>query len=153
VSTHLLCDLTHVKKTADTTVPFVFIDTAGCDLEESGGEAESKSNAGEARLVVQHVQALVKAGLKHVEISVITPYNAQVTLVREMLRTEGLAGVECGTVDGFQGREKEAIVICMVRSNEAREIGFLREDRRMNVAITRARYTNLYPYPHKPLIN
>ena len=51
---------------------------------------------------------------------------------------EGYA-LEVGTVDGFQGREKEAIVISLVRSNRRHEVGFLSEDRRMNVAITRGR--------------
>jgi ATP-dependent RNA/DNA helicase IGHMBP2 len=47
--------------------------------------------------------------------------------------------VEIGSVDGFQGREKEAVVLSLVRSNSSREVGFLAEDRRLNVAITRAR--------------
>lgn len=65
---------------------------------------------------------------------------AQVGLLRE-LRAEGAAAaaVEISTVDGFQGREKEAIVICAVRSNEQGEVGFLSDSRRMNVAVTRAR--------------
>lgn len=109
--------------------------------------AGSKSNAAEARLVGEHVRALLKAGLRHDEIGVITPYNAQVERLRAELAEErqvpsasgeGYA-LEVGTVDGFQGREKEAIIISLVRSNARREVGFLAEDRRMNVAITRGR--------------
>jgi superfamily I DNA and/or RNA helicase len=86
--------------------------------------------------VVTKVRALLEAGVRASEIGVITPYAAQVRLLREKLSVEGL---EIDTVDGFQGREKEAIVISMVRSNDIGEIGFLSDLRRMNVAMTRAR--------------
>ena len=86
-----------------------------------------------------HVEALIKAGIPAQSIGVITPYNAQVALLRE-LRPERLSGhLEISSVDGFQGREKEAIIISMVRSNDKREVGFLADRRRMNVAVTRAR--------------
>ncbi|MEM7395482.1 MAG: C-terminal helicase domain-containing protein, partial [Verrucomicrobiota bacterium] len=74
-------------------------------------------------------------GLAPSDIAVITPYTAQVNLLREQLPSE----VESGTIDGFQGREKEAIIISLVRSNPEKEIGFLKDTRRMNVALTRAR--------------
>jgi superfamily I DNA and/or RNA helicase len=67
---------------------------------------------------------------------VIAPYAAQVRLIRDMCSDRDL---EIGTVDGFQGREKEAVIISLVRSNERGEIGFLSDTRRMNVALTRAR--------------
>jgi len=90
-------------------------------------------------VVLRHVQALVDAGVTPKDIGVITPYNAQVNMIRNKMQTV-CPGVEVATVDGFQGREKEAIVISMVRSNEApHNVGFLKDDRRMNVAITRAR--------------
>ena len=66
----------------------------------------------------------------------IAPYGAQVRLIRETLDEPGL---EIDSVDGFQGREKEAVVISLVRSNANCEIGFLADIRRMNVAMTRAR--------------
>jgi superfamily I DNA and/or RNA helicase len=67
------------------------------------------------------------------------PAPPQVALLKE-LRPERLAGsLEISTVDGFQGREKEAVVISMVRSNESNGVGFLADARRMNVAVTRAR--------------
>ena len=67
---------------------------------------------------------------------IIAPYAAQVRLLRSKLNVIGL---EIDTVDGFQGREKEVIIVTMVRSNERREIGFLADTRRTNVALTRAR--------------
>ena len=67
------------------------------------------------------------------DIAIITPYAAQVRFLREELP------VEIDSVDGFQGREKEAVVMSLVRSNPKAEIGFLRDVRRMNVAMTRAR--------------
>jgi len=65
-------------------------------------------------------------------------WRTQVGVLRRLLKEEYPA-IEIGSVDGFQGREKEAIVLSLVRSNPAREVGFLAEDRRLNVAITRAR--------------
>ena len=70
------------------------------------------------------------------DIAVIAPYAAQVRLLREQL---DVAALEIDSVDGFQGREKEAVVISLVRSNAKGEIGFLADVRRMNVALTRAR--------------
>ena len=63
-------------------------------------------------------------------------YSAQARLIRDLLEW---AEVEVDTVDGFQGREKEAVVISMVRSNSRGEVGFLNDTRRMNVALTRPR--------------
>jgi ATP-dependent RNA/DNA helicase IGHMBP2 len=120
-----------------------YIDTAGCGLEEtSGTDAEGErlsiSNPGECDLVCEHVAKLVAAGVEQRDIGVITPYNGQVDLIRSKL-ADDFANVEVRTVDGFQGREKEAVVISMVRCNVRRTVGFLAEKRRMNVAITRAR--------------
>ncbi|KAF6751163.1 P-loop containing nucleoside triphosphate hydrolase protein [Ephemerocybe angulata] len=81
----------------------------------------------------------IAAGILPSQIAIITPYQAQVTLLTSLLRPVYGPSLEIGTVDGMQGREKEAIVISMVRSNDTREVGFLKEKRRMNVAMTRAR--------------
>jgi hypothetical protein len=70
------------------------------------------------------------------QLAVIAPYAAQVRLLRQELIAPGL---EIDTVDGFQGREKEAVLVSLVRSNPRGEIGFLADVRRMNVALTRAR--------------
>jgi ATP-dependent RNA/DNA helicase IGHMBP2 len=138
VRTHLLTDLPDVVDGEWTREPLCFVDTAGCGHEETGGDDEgSKSNPGEAELVVRVVQALREANVPAAAIGVITPYNAQVQLLRH--RLGGEADLEIGTVDGLQGREKEAVVVSLVRSNERGEVGFLAELRRLNVALTRAR--------------
>ena len=112
--------------------PLMFIDTAGCEMRDSGDARDSKYNMGEASLVDVVVQELRTQGVR--EIGVITPYSAQV----EVLLGLSLA-CEVSTVDGFQGREKDAIIISLVRSNAEREVGFLSDERRLNVAITRAK--------------
>ena len=124
----------------------LLIDSAGCDMEEAAPQegdttAESKSNEGEARVALAHAARLVAAGIPAAAIGIISPYSAQVALLREFRRDAGesLAALEISTVDGFQGREKEAIIISCVRSNSRSEIGFLSDARRMNVAVTRAR--------------
>jgi predicted DNA helicase len=138
VRSHLLTDLPGVVASEWTSEPLCFVDTAGCGHDESVGDDDgSKSNAGEAGLVVRIVMALREANVPGEQIAVLTPYNAQVQLLRE--RLQGEPEVEIGTVDGLQGREKEAVVVSLVRSNEAGAIGFLAELRRLNVALTRAR--------------
>lgn len=111
----------------------------------------SKCNRGEVEIAMGHAMKLIKAGIKN--IAIITPYNGQVNLLsRERDDENGEMNslltqfsekreeiLEIGTVDSFQGREKEAIILSMVRSNNDGEIGFLEEIRRMNVAITRAK--------------
>ncbi len=86
--------------------------------------------------MLKKVQALLASGLTASEIAVITPYSAQVRLLRERFKQ---LEVEIDSVDGFQGREKEAVIVSLVRSNRENEIGFLEDVRRMNVALTRAR--------------
>ncbi|KAL0486493.1 hypothetical protein AKO1_012023 [Acrasis kona] len=152
VSEHLLVDLKDVVETDETCVALMMIDTARCGMEENdynkedelnkdddrARAEESKSNDHEARLVVQHVKNLLNAGISERDIAVITPYSAQVHAIKSLLGEE-LEDMEVGTVDGFQGREKEAVVISMVRSNPDGQVGFLSDERRTNVAITRAR--------------
>jgi ATP-dependent RNA/DNA helicase IGHMBP2 len=137
VASHLLRDLPSVLAVAITSTPMEFIDTAGADHDEAiepGGE--SRYNAGEADLVCRKVSQLMEAGVAPSNIAVIAPYSAQVRLIRSRLEVPDL---EIDSVDGFQGREKEAVIISLVRSNREGEIGFLADTRRMNVAMTRAR--------------
>lgn len=153
VASHLLYQLPHdppVRQTEDTTSPLVFYDTQGGDFPEKAEDAlddsspanskkkksitalaESKSNDLEAALVLRHVRALLSAGVREDDVAVIAPYNAQVALLGGSLR-ERHPGVELGSVDGFQGREKEAVVLSLVRSNPAGEVGFLGDRRRLN---------------------
>lgn len=149
--------------------PMLLVDTAGCDGfeetsflpaaatattaastkgkggkandtedEEGGKPTASKANVGEADLVVKHVAALLHAGLKEQDVAVVTPYNAQVTLIRALLSSV-YPRVVVRSADGWQGQEAEAVVISMVRSNSKKVVGFLRDYRRMNVAVTRAK--------------
>ena len=142
VKARLLADLPYeIDGTDDTQEPLVFWDTQGGDFPEktedddiSKKEAllgESKSNEMEALVVAKHVGNLVNAGVRPDNIAVITPYNGQLALLSQMLR-EKYPGVELGSVDGFQGREKEAVVVSLVRSNSEHEVGFLGERRRLN---------------------
>lgn len=137
VAGHLLSELPGVSALPLTTAPLEFLDTAGADYDEQvepGGE--SRRNPGEADLVCRRVRALLAAGVAAADMAVIAPYAAQVRLLRERL---ALPGLEIDSVDGFQGREKEAVVLSLVRSNREGEVGFLADVRRMNVAMTRAR--------------
>ncbi|GMN54785.1 hypothetical protein TIFTF001_023903 [Ficus carica] len=140
VAAHLLYDFEDVKKTSSTEATLLLIDTAGCDMEEKKDEEESTLNEGEAEVAMAHARRLVQSGVLASDIGIITPYNAQVVLLKMMKSNEDkLKDMEISTVDGFQGREKEAIIISMVRSNSKKEVGFLSDRRRMNVAVTRAR--------------
>lgn len=116
------------------------IDTAGTGFEErQAAGAETRENEGEARLVERVVRALLAGGLVPAQIGVVTPYAGQVAVLSSSMAALVDAGLEIDSVDGFQGREKELIVISAVRSNTAGEVGFLADARRLNVAITRAR--------------
>ncbi|MBI3547615.1 MAG: AAA family ATPase [Elusimicrobia bacterium] len=137
VRAHLSTELPEVSKTALTEAPLHFVDTAGAGFEEEWDEVmQSRSNKEEAALAMRILKELLEAGLKPRDIGVITPYSAQRRRLRSLSPEPG---VEIGTVDGFQGREKEAIIVSLVRSNDKGEVGFLEDARRMNVAITRAR--------------
>ena len=137
VSNHRLADLPQVVDIPLTQTAIRFFDTAGSHCEERAeSDGSSHENPGEAEFVVGQVNELLAAGVLVSEIAVITPYAAQARLLRGMIHD---ASIEIDTVDGFQGREKEAIIISLVRSNPRGEIGFLADTRRMNVALTRAR--------------
>ncbi|KAM7524538.1 hypothetical protein LguiA_014440 [Lonicera macranthoides] len=140
VAAHMLYDREDVKKSSSTESTLLLIDSAGCDMEEKKDEEDSTLNEGEAEVAIAHARRLVQSGVRASDIGIITPYAAQVVLLK-MLRSkeDKLIELEISTVDGFQGREKEAIIISMVRSNSKKEVGFLSDHRRMNVAVTRAR--------------
>ena len=130
-----------------------FIDTAGRGFEEErDGESGSYFNEGEAGLVLKHweetretwqqrnPQSYREALERVLTVGVISPYRAQVTRLSELLPTpdEGIH-LRVQSVDGFQGQEQDVVYVSLVRSNEAGGIGFLKDTRRMNVALTRAR--------------
>ena len=137
VRTHTLADLPGVEDSPLTRQPLAMIDTAGAEFDEQlEPDGESKRNPKEANLIVHLVRQLMDSGLTGDQIAIIAPYAAQVRLLRDRLDTPDL---EIDTVDGFQGREKEVILLTMVRSNDRGEIGFLADTRRTNVALTRAK--------------
>lgn len=127
--------------------PVAFVQVGNGDSEVAhnfGG----KSNPTEAKLVIRIVQDLIEAGAVHEDrIAVISPYAKQVQLIRSELSSSFTAttpgkkaqNVRVGTVDSFQGQEKDVIVYSAVRSNPLNELGFVRDARRLCVAITRAR--------------
>jgi ATP-dependent RNA/DNA helicase IGHMBP2 len=120
--------------------PLVFLDTAGKGYSEERSEDDpSTKNPGQAERVALEVRRVLARGLAATDVGVITPYDAQVRVLRDLLRDACAAGLEVSSVDGFQGREKEAIIVDLVRGNERGELGFLRDTRRMNVALTRAK--------------
>jgi len=109
-----------------------FYDTAGTGFEEEMGEdGGSLMNSGEVKLV----EAIIKQQSEVSEIVVVSPYSAQVKLLKESLDQK----VKVSTIDSFQGQEADVIILSLVRSNEGGDIGFLKDYRRMNVALTRAK--------------
>nr|GMC60669.1 DNA-binding protein SMUBP-2 [Ipomoea batatas] len=148
VASHLLVDSPFVKPTWITRCPLLLLDTrmpygslsTGCEEHLDPAGTGSFYNEGEADIVVKHVLALVYSGVSPVAIAVQSPYVAQVQLLRDRLdEIPVTTGVEVATIDSFQGREADAVIISMVRSNNMGAVGFLGDSRRMNVAITRAR--------------
>ena len=124
----------------------VLVDTAGCGFEERREEGgDSTGNPDEARVAFAIARRLVSSGsVRPEELGIIAPYSAQVGLLRELRAEhasehEALSRIEIATVDGFQGREKDCVVLSATRSNEKGDVGFLADARRMNVAVTRAR--------------
>lgn len=122
--------------------PWTFIDTAGKGFDEQReAGTDSTCNPDEAAFVMARLEEIVRA---HPEatIGVVAPYSAQVRLLQELWRppTEAdQARVDIATVDGFQGQERDIMVLSLTRSNDSGSIGFLSEYRRTNVAMTRAR--------------
>ena len=143
----------------DLDVPMTWIDTSQFDFpEESGitfkeefvGETFGRINKAEAELTMlalqQYFEKIGKERIleERIDVGVISPYRAQVQYLRQQLKKreffkpfKGLISIN--TVDGFQGQERDIIMISLVRANDEGQIGFLRDLRRMNVAITRAK--------------
>lgn len=113
----------------------LFIDTSDIDNYGESHLKDSKSivNKIEADIAVRLANDYLTAGVCEEDIGIISPYADQVKIIQEQ------TPVEVKTVDGFQGREKEIIIISTVRSNDNENIGFLKDLRRLNVAITRAK--------------
>lgn len=135
----------------DLDRPIVWVNTEGMDCnEEFVGESFGRINKQEAQLSVQQLKDYIEKISKervlqeHIDIGLISPYKAQVQYLRQMVKKDEFFKpfrhlITINTVDGFQGQERDIIIISLVRANEQGEIGFLRDLRRMNVAMTRAR--------------
>ena len=114
--------------------------------EEISASGTSYLNRAEASNVEKAVTRFFKAGVKPLDIGVITPYEGQRSWVVNTMQNTGTfkkeayKEVEVASVDAFQGREKDYIVLSCVRSNDNQGIGFLSDPRRLNVALTRAKY-------------
>jgi predicted DNA helicase len=115
----------------------VFIDTSKREdrFERQRRGSDSRENRLEAKLVAEVIEKLMEMGVKPEWMGVITPYDDQRNLISSMVGED----VEVKTVDGYQGREKEAIILSFVRSNKKGELGFLTDLRRLNVSLTRAK--------------
>ncbi len=163
-----------MRSILDLDTPMSWIDTAGIGEETFVGETFGRVNKEEAELTLQTLEDyFTRIGKERIlderiDVGIISPYRAQVQYLRRLLVKREYfkpfrSLITVNTVDGFQGQERDVILISLVRSNEKGDIGFLRDLRRMNVAITRARmkllilgnastmqhnafYRNLYKY-------
>ncbi|RYP10201.1 hypothetical protein DL764_000822 [Monosporascus ibericus] len=121
----------------EARVRFINTDALPSSREEAKGNRIV--NPTEARIVTQLVEALLDVGVPAGEIGVMTHYRSQLSLLKHGLRHHG-SSIELHTADRFQGRDKEVVLLSLVRSNEACNIGDLLKDwRRINVAFTRAK--------------
>ena len=135
----------------DLDTPMTWVDTTGMDFKEHFvGASFGRVNHDEALLTLNTLHDYFeKIGRQHVlderiDVGIISPYRAQVQLLRRLVRDTAYFKpyrhlIAVNTVDGFQGQERDVILISLVRANGEGQIGFLRDLRRMNVAITRAR--------------
>ena len=135
----------------DFDTPIEWINTEGMDCnEEFVGENYGRINKPEAELsIAQLKEYITKIGRERflserIDVGLISPYKAQVLYLRRLVRNDAFfkpyrQAITINTVDGFQGQERDVILISLVRANEEGQIGFLNDLRRMNVAITRAR--------------
>mgnify|MGYP005919604473 FL=1 len=135
----------------DFDTPIEWINTEGLDCnEEFIGENYGRINKSEAELSIEQLKGYItKIGRERflderIDVGMISPYKAQVQYLRRLVRNDAFfkpyrKAITINTVDGFQGQERDVILISLVRANEEGQIGFLNDLRRMNVAITRAR--------------
>ncbi|KAK5975963.1 hypothetical protein GCK32_004804, partial [Trichostrongylus colubriformis] len=141
VSNITLSDISFISSDSPLNEPLIMINTdlamdRGTGLYRELPSQMSFRNPGEAALVARYVDVLRSIGISEKEIAVISPYYAQVASIRDIMSA---SDVSVNTVDSFQGQEREVVVFSMVRHNPEKVIGFLQNERRLNVAITRAK--------------
>ena len=139
--------LTSHEKNASWTLPndnepLVLIDTSGCGFEEQYNyKTRSIMNEGEYFILREYFLSISEKSAG-ASIGIICPYSEQAKFVKNAISEDkelGSMDIQTNTIDGFQGQEKDIICISLVRSNITGEIGFLKDFRRLNVALTRAR--------------
>ena len=144
----LLTDKENINKSLninkiDKNTHIIFIDTAGTDFYESREESDSISNSEEAKLLINILRKFYINNeiLSNFTIGILSPYKAQINLIEKLFMEHNLNSnlIEINTIDSFQGREKDCIILSLTRSNMNMEIGFLEDTRRLNVALTRAK--------------
>lgn len=124
--------------------PVEYIDTVGCGFDERiNPEYKSRYNPDEFQILCEHLYLLLEETAEdQPSIAIISPYREQVIHMSKIVREDPKlkdAHLTIDTIDGFQGQERDVVYISLVRSNRKGEIGFLKDYRRMNVAMTRAR--------------
>lgn len=152
----------------DYDTPIEWVDDVANDDETVGetfvGETFGRINKVEARQVMELLQAYFeKIGKQRIidesiDVGIISPYRAQVQYLRHLIKKEAFFKpfrhlLSVNTVDGFQGQERDVIIVSLVRSNNDGQIGFLRDLRRMNVAMTRARSKLIIIGDHETLVH
>lgn len=135
--------LNKVLKKYDTPSPLIFIDTSKHENnKENISNLHSYTNKLEIGLVLEIINMCLDKGILPKDIGVIAPYAKQVRLIKEKIEaelTKEKTKVAVKSVDGFQGGEKDIIIISLVRSNDNKDIGFLKDLQRLNVSLTRAK--------------
>lgn len=138
---------TVAQATLEGLRPWLWVDTAGCGFEERRSEeGGSVSNRDEAAFVLDRAAEWLHMH-PDMSLGIVAPYAAQVELLRDLWHervvagdVQGQAKVTIHTVDGFQGQERDGMIVSMTRSNDRGEVGFLQESRRIHVAQTRAKH-------------
>lgn len=144
-------EVRHRSLLDDVDDPLVWIDTPTEAAEQFVGSSYGRINKTEASLTLQALHHYVERLGRHrliaerVDFAIISPYRAQVQYLRNLVRHDEMLRplrkqITVNTVDAFQGQERDVVMVSLVRSNEQGQIGFLSDLRRMNVAITRARF-------------
>jgi superfamily I DNA and/or RNA helicase len=126
----------------------MFLDTAGLGYEEiSNQETRSFTNLGEVDLLFKQLILLSESlnGSHIYSVAIISPYSQQIRLIQHEFNEQFSDGIpnlkaQIQTIDSFQGQERDIVFVSLVRSNDRNEIGFLKDYRRMNVAMTRAKF-------------
>ena len=149
---NVLANFSHIVMDHDTLCSLQFLDTAGKGYHETmphrrnihtavGRDATEHSifNKHEALIVMDELTRLLSKGVKTDQIAVLSPYKGQLYHLKTLMKSKGLQSIDCNSVDGFQGRDTEVVIVTFVRSNKTGNVGFLANPNRLNVLTTRAK--------------